>query len=50
MSGWKSIVSSCMESVSGAQALLLLLLPFSERREAALPVEIECNPWGSPLY
>lgn len=28
MSGWESIVSSCVERVSRVQALLLLLLPF----------------------
>lgn len=44
MSGWKSIVSSCMGSVSGAQALLLLPLPFSERREAA--IENRTHPLG----
>lgn len=35
ISGWKSTASYCMKNARGAQASLLLPLPFSERRAAA---------------
>lgn len=50
MSGWESIASSCMESVSGARHCYYCYYPSLKGLKQLCHLEMDCTPRGSPLH